>query len=152
MFHKAYSFHKRSIEPAILNIFIKSDNLPKIKDSKTYMKIISKFKIKYILFICLVIAVSGCGLYLFKDNNKTCQLMALDFKNIPNYHLYSPQECVQRAIQAANTPQKDYHLLFNNCEHFAFWCRCNVRYSKQVPLKISPYQLESLFYTLKTFK
>ncbi len=54
----------------ILNIFIKSDNLPKIKDSKTYMKIISKFKIKYILFICLVIAVSGCGLYLFKDNKK----------------------------------------------------------------------------------
>jgi hypothetical protein len=42
----------------ILNIFIKSDKLPKIKDSKTYMKIIMKLKERYLVLILLVVGFS----------------------------------------------------------------------------------------------
>ncbi|NEX74999.1 lecithin retinol acyltransferase family protein [Aeromonas rivipollensis] len=33
---------------------------------------------------------------------------------------FSPEECVARAFSRLG--EQDYHLLFNNCEHFVLWC------------------------------
>ena len=59
------------------------------------------------------------------------------------YHLYSPQETIERARMVAREYRtKDalerffrgmgYNLLSNNCEHFALWCKTGVHESRQV--------------------
>lgn len=60
------------------------------------------------------------------------------------YHLYSPEETVERAkmvaAQCAGEGSKietwmnghKYNLVFNNCEHFAVWCKTGVHESRQV--------------------
>ena len=60
------------------------------------------------------------------------------------YHLYTPEETVQRAKEVAKkfTQQgkpfevlfngQKYNLVFNNCEHFAIWCKTGIHESKQV--------------------
>lgn len=35
---------------------------------------------------------------------------------------YEPDEIMERAYSRMG--EQDYHLLFNNCENFATWCRC----------------------------
>ncbi len=35
---------------------------------------------------------------------------------------YEPEEIIERAVSRMG--ERDYDLLFNNCEHFATWCRC----------------------------
>jgi hypothetical protein len=44
--------------------------------------------------------------------------------------LYSPGETVKRA--KSRTGSTDYNLVFNNCEHFAYWCRTGKHESSQV--------------------
>lgn len=44
--------------------------------------------------------------------------------------LYSPEETVERAESQLGT--HGYNIVFNNCEHFAFWCKTGVRESSQV--------------------
>ena len=44
--------------------------------------------------------------------------------------LYSPEETVKRA--ESQLGEGDYNLVFNNCEHFAVWCKTGVRESSQV--------------------
>lgn len=46
------------------------------------------------------------------------------------YSSYSNEEIVQRAYQRLE--EKEYNLLFNNCEHFANWCIYGTEHSKQV--------------------
>ncbi len=49
---------------------------------------------------------------------------------------YSSQRVIKRAKKRLD--EKKYHLLFNNCEHFAYWCKTGKHRSKQVeqvPLK-----------------
>ena len=50
--------------------------------------------------------------------------------------IYTPEETVARAksVIGANEHsfQRDYDLLFNNCEHFAVWCKTGLRRSYQV--------------------
>lgn len=50
--------------------------------------------------------------------------------------IYSPEETVARArsVIGANEHsfQRDYDLVFNNCEHFAVWCKTGVHKSYQV--------------------
>lgn len=60
------------------------------------------------------------------------------------YHLYSPEETVQRAKMVAEKCEQEgspfevfvnghkYNLVFNNCEHFAIWCKTGVHESRQV--------------------
>lgn len=60
------------------------------------------------------------------------------------YHLYSPQETVERAKMVAEQCAREgsrmetwvcghkYNLVFNNCEHFAIWCKTGVHESRQV--------------------
>ena len=43
---------------------------------------------------------------------------------------FSPKETVRRAHSRLG--EKEYHLLFNNCEHFALWCKYGVNRSVQV--------------------
>ncbi|MBQ3368915.1 lecithin retinol acyltransferase family protein [bacterium] len=45
--------------------------------------------------------------------------------------IYSPEETVKRAESQLGRKGK-YNLVFNNCEHFAVWCKTGVRESSQV--------------------
>lgn len=44
--------------------------------------------------------------------------------------LYSPEETVKRA--ESQLGEGKYNLVFNNCEHFAVWCKTGVHESSQV--------------------
>jgi len=44
--------------------------------------------------------------------------------------IYSPEETVKRA--ESQLGKGDYNLVFNNCEHFAVWCKTGVHESSQV--------------------
>ncbi len=60
------------------------------------------------------------------------------------YHLYTPSETVARAKMVAKQCATEgsrikgvfkghkYDLVFNNCEHFAIWCKTGVHESRQV--------------------
>lgn len=48
----------------------------------------------------------------------------------PDYHLYTPEETVERA--KSRLGEKNYDLAINNCEHFAFWCKTGISDSHQV--------------------
>lgn len=43
---------------------------------------------------------------------------------------YSGEECAARALSRLG--EDDYHLIFNNCEHFATWCATGEKRSGQV--------------------
>lgn len=45
-------------------------------------------------------------------------------------HKYTRDEIVQRALSCIGN--KDYNLVFHNCEHFASWCVSGKQRSKQV--------------------
>jgi len=47
-----------------------------------------------------------------------------------DYTIYSPSEVVARAKSRLH--EQKYNLIFNNCEHFAIWCKTGVKGSKQV--------------------
>jgi len=47
-----------------------------------------------------------------------------------NYHIYSPEETVARA--KSRLGEDKYMLPFNNCEHFAIWCKTGISESHQV--------------------
>lgn len=52
-----------------------------------------------------------------------------------DYQLQTPRQTVERArslLGQKGVKDKGYELLFNNCEHFAIWCKTNVAESKQV--------------------
>lgn len=44
--------------------------------------------------------------------------------------VYSPEETVERA--RSKVGEKEYNLIFNNCEHFAIWCKTGIHKSTQV--------------------
>lgn len=46
------------------------------------------------------------------------------------YHLYTPEETVQRA--RSRLGETRYNLLTNNCDHFAIWCKTGVSESVQI--------------------
>ncbi len=46
------------------------------------------------------------------------------------YKIYSPKETVKRAISRLG--EDEYSLAFNNCEHFAIWCKTGIKESHQV--------------------
>ncbi|MDE5831871.1 MAG: lecithin retinol acyltransferase family protein [Desulfovibrio sp.] len=54
----------------------------------------------------------------------------LHFKDLSSYHLYTPEETISRA--RSRLGENRYNLLFNNCEHFAIWCKTGVSESWQV--------------------
>lgn len=48
------------------------------------------------------------------------------------YKPYPPETIVERAKAQVGKHQGDYNLVFNNCEHFAYWCRYGIHRSRQV--------------------
>jgi predicted ATPase len=51
------------------------------------------------------------------------------------FHLYSGRETVERA--RSRLGEDKYNLVFNNCEHFAVWCKTGVSESSQVSSVLS---------------
>ncbi|WP_051192355.1 lecithin retinol acyltransferase family protein [Butyrivibrio sp. VCB2001] len=51
-------------------------------------------------------------------------------RHLKGYHLYSAKETVDRAYTRLG--EDEYSLAFNNCEHFALWCKTGLRESSQV--------------------
>lgn len=53
------------------------------------------------------------------------------------YHLYTPEETIARA--RSRLGENEYSLLFNNCEHYAIWCKTGIHESRQIEnlLKLS---------------
>ena len=51
-------------------------------------------------------------------------------ENDENPHLFTPQETIQRA--KSRLGEHNYSLPFNNCEHFAIWCKTGMSESTQV--------------------
>ena len=47
-----------------------------------------------------------------------------------NYHIYSPEETVQRA--ESRLGERNYNIATNNCEHFAIWCKTGISESTQI--------------------
>jgi len=47
-----------------------------------------------------------------------------------NYTLFSPEETIRRA--KSRLGEDKYSLVFNNCEHFAIWCKTGISESHQV--------------------
>lgn len=50
---------------------------------------------------------------------------------------FSPNETVKRAMNALGTEKGKYSLPWNNCEHFANWCRYGEKKSIQVDQAVS---------------
>jgi len=51
------------------------------------------------------------------------------------YTLYSGEETLRRAYSRLG--EKNYNLIFNNCEHFAVWCKTGISDSEQVTKAIT---------------
>jgi hypothetical protein len=51
------------------------------------------------------------------------------------FHLYSGKETVERA--RSRIGEGKYSLIFNNCEHFAIWCKTGISHSTQVNVVLS---------------
>lgn len=52
------------------------------------------------------------------------------YENDENPHLFTPQETIQRA--KSRLGEHNYSLPFNNCEHFAIWCKTGMSESTQI--------------------
>lgn len=61
-----------------------------------------------------------------------------------DYHLYTATETVKRAESKLGC--KGYSLAFNNCEHFAIWCKTGVSESHQVLELLGQAMRKSIFY------
>ena len=97
----------------ILNIFLKRDDLPKIKESKTYLMIAKRHHVKYIHigFLCAVIAVSGVLVYHNHNDKKPVVNTPVITYEMPN-HPTSLMKSVHEDINASHTKR-------NTCQNVA---------------------------------
>lgn len=97
----------------ILNIFLKRDDLPKIKESKTYLMIAKRHHVKYILigFLCAVIAASGVLVYHNHNDKKPVVNTPVITYEMPN-HPTSLMKSVHEDINASHTKR-------NTCQNVA---------------------------------
>ena len=65
-------------------------------------------------------------------------------RRIKGYKLFSAEETVERA--KSRLGENKYSLAFNNCEHFALWCKTGLRESSQVE------NFWKRFWTYKNYK
>ena len=68
----------------------------------------------------------------FSQNVSATAAFIRFFESFPenDYCLYSPKDTVKRA--KTRLGEAEYNLMFNNCEHFAIWCKTGVSESHQV--------------------
>lgn len=52
-----------------------------------------------------------------------------------SYHLYTPEQTIERA--RSKLGESKYSLIFNNCEHYAIWCKTGLHQSHQVEAVLS---------------
>lgn len=52
------------------------------------------------------------------------------YKNPKEYTMYPPNATIRRA--KSRLGEEKYNLLFNNCEHFAIWCKTGLKDSHQI--------------------
>ena len=64
------------------------------------------------------------------QNNSISSELARHLQQRYGYHLYTPEETVQRA--KTRLGETSYNLFTNNCEHFVIWCKTGVSESLQV--------------------
>lgn len=76
--------------------------------------------------------IRGQGLNRGYKENAYAIYMLLKLKNMVNYKIYSPEETVKRA--RSRIGERNFNLVFNNCEYFAVWCKTGVSQSYQVNL------------------
>jgi hypothetical protein len=62
-------------------------------------------------------------------NGWKCEAVSLS-GNSANARRYTPQETIKRA--RSRLGEGSYNLIFNNCEHFALWCKYGKNKSVQV--------------------
>ena len=62
----------------------------------------------------------------------------LDIFKTLEYHLFTPEETVERAYSRLG--EREYDLVNNNCEHFAIWCKTNGVESWQVKTLLENYK------------
>jgi hypothetical protein len=78
----------------------------------------------------------GDGTVIHYDGEKTIQTPIATFCGGNQYFVKSYSQCdpddvvIQRA--KSRLGESDYNLLFNNCEHFATWCKTGLQDSEQV--------------------
>jgi hypothetical protein len=72
------------------------------------------------------IAVEETSMYVFSKGDP---VYAVPLPKKTAY-LHSPRETVKRA--RSQLGKTDYNLIFNNCEHFAYWCKVGRYESSQV--------------------
>ncbi len=65
------------------------------------------------------------------------------FLNSEDGKLYSPAETVERA--RSKIGERGYNLLFDNCEHFAIWCKTGLYKSEQVEKFLDTFTSTSRF-------
>jgi hypothetical protein len=88
----------------------------------------------------------GGNLVIEYSKNKTINLVSRQAfaqgRDITIKH-YSPGECFSPefvVIRAySRLGETEYHLICNNCEHFASWCKTDNHDSKQVPNLINKF-------------
>lgn len=71
----------------------------------------------------------GCGIVSRHSLANFSKNKAIE---VTRYDGFNPNEIVKRA--ESRLREKKYHLLFNNCEHFAYWCRTGQAKSSQIEL------------------
>lgn len=83
IFVEATNMIDRKYKPVltILNIFIKSEYLPSIKDTKPYRKFIARFKTKYLLAVICVIAILITSILIVgrNDSNKKEEPIVINY-------------------------------------------------------------------------
>lgn len=89
IFVEATNMIDRKYKPilTIINIFVKSEYLPSIKDTKPYRKIAEKAKIKYLLLMLIVCALTFSLVFMInKDEGKkaTPKKVTIEYKEIQN--------------------------------------------------------------------
>ena len=73
VFVEATNMIDRKYKPVltIMNIFIKSEYLPSIKDTKPYRRIVERAKKKYAVIALIVIAIIFSLVFVFNKQNST---------------------------------------------------------------------------------
>lgn len=81
IFVEATGMIGRKYQPVltILNIFIKSDYLPKIKDTKSYRTFIEKRKYIIILILVIAIGLTSYGIYITRDTTPQNTVVKKEF-------------------------------------------------------------------------
>ena len=105
------------------NIVVHRTTVEAFKDDAEYLFVIDfdKFVKKHGFSISDIVTPEGINV---------AKLLTAMLRSSNYYHLYTPEETVQRA--ESRLGEKKYNIATNNCEHFAIWCKTGVSESTQV--------------------